>query len=149
MLEDYFTHPDSRYYCVDHFQGSPEHHRLNVDCSHLEREARQRLEKFGYRAQILKMDTAHAMKNFLKDLKFDAIYVDASHDAISVLRDTILAWDLLKVGGTMIWDDYEWQVFDQPLDCPRIAIDAFLAIYARRYTILEPKCWQIAVTKTA
>ena len=95
MLEDYYTHPDSRYYCVDHFQGSPEHHRLNVDCSGLERETRQRLEKFGHRAQIIKMDSAHAMKGFLADIRFDGIYVDASHDAVSVLRDTIIAWDLL------------------------------------------------------
>ncbi|CAN0034342.1 unnamed protein product [Sphacelaria rigidula] len=37
---------------------------------------------------------------------FDAVYVDASHNMKDVLGDAILGYRLLKVGGTMIFDDY-------------------------------------------
>ena len=39
---------------------------------------------------------------------FDLIYIDGSHSAKDVLLDSLLAWRLLRPGGAMVWDDYEW-----------------------------------------
>ena len=38
---------------------------------------------------------------------YSIIYVDGSHWSKDVLQDTVLAWGLLRVGGVMIFDDYQ------------------------------------------
>ncbi|MBB2165911.1 class I SAM-dependent methyltransferase [Gluconacetobacter sp. 1b LMG 1731] len=72
--------------------------------------------------------------------KFDFIYVDGSHTSQDVLYDAILALDLLKVGGFLVFDDYLW--FDPKYcsndfnDTPKPAIDAFTNIYRNRLQII-------------
>ena len=40
-----------------------------------------------------------------------------------------MCFPLLKEGGLLIFDDYEWKGFPHPLRNPRMGIDAFLAVY--------------------
>jgi predicted O-methyltransferase YrrM len=88
--------------------------------------------------------------------EFDIIYIDGSHRAKDVLQDSVLAWPLLRPGGILIWDDYQWCPDDPKYptwDVPGPSIDAFLAAYRRELTQLEesPRMhhhgWQIAVQK--
>ena len=70
---------------------------------------------------------------------FDLVYIDGSHQAPDVLTDAVLAFQLLKVGGVMIFDDYLWSM-DRPgtqdvLMMPKPAIDAFLNIFQRKTNI--------------
>ena len=80
--------------------------------------------------------------------RFDLIYVDGDHNALGVLRDLIMAWDLLRVDGYMLMDDYEMETTDpwhfvshkEFIEYPRIkflhpktAIDPFLVIYRGLY----------------
>ena len=71
---------------------------------------------------------------------FDLIYVDGSHTAADVLTDAVLAFQLLRVGGVMIFDDYLWSMEPQhladPLNTPKFAIDAFTTAFARRVRVL-------------
>lgn len=69
--------------------------------------------------------------------RYDAIYLDGSHLASDVLEDAVLAFRLLKRGGIMILDDYEWNLHLDPLSIPKIAIDAFLAVYQGQYELLS------------
>lgn len=62
---------------------------------------------------------------------FDFIYIDGSHVAEDVLQDAVLAWPLLRDGGAMVFDDYYWPGRPE-LETPRIAVDAFVACYARQ-----------------
>lgn len=61
---------------------------------------------------------------------FDLIYVDGSHYAPDVMIDAVLAFQLLRVGGLLIFDDYLWVANDEgrsnPLLTPKPAIDAFV-----------------------
>jgi predicted O-methyltransferase YrrM len=143
MVENIFTHPRSRYFCVDTFEGSDEHRLAGIDCSGIEAEARTRLAKF-------ENVTIHRNRSdrFLRDCfgRPDFIYVDAAHNAMDVLRDSVLAFDLLKPGGIFLWDDYEWKVYPDPVDCPKLAIDSFLACYARRLEVIGLG-WQMCVRK--
>jgi predicted O-methyltransferase YrrM len=51
--------------------------------------------------------------------EFDFTYVDGSHLGLDVLVDAALAWPLLAEGGTLVFDDYEWDVLgDDPLMRP-------------------------------
>jgi hypothetical protein len=67
-----------------------------------------------------------------KQAYFDFIYVDGSHQAPDVLCDAVLAFKLLRVGGTLGFDDYLWAeelpTGKDPLQCPKPAIDAFVNI---------------------
>lgn len=68
---------------------------------------------------------------------YDIIYIDGSHMAVDVLQDIVFCWRLLRPGGTLILDDYEWGAHSgKLLDTPRLAIDAFLSIYLGRYELL-------------
>jgi predicted O-methyltransferase YrrM len=72
--------------------------------------------------------------------RFDFIYVDGSHIAKDVLTDAVLAWQILEPGGYLAFDDYTWTEKPRqeanPLDNPRLAIDAFYTIFRREAVIL-------------
>lgn len=42
-----------------------------------------------------------------KNWTFDFIYIDGDHDALPVLTDCVLDWQLLKPGGIMAMDDWD------------------------------------------
>ncbi|MBX9679090.1 MAG: class I SAM-dependent methyltransferase [Gemmataceae bacterium] len=67
--------------------------------------------------------------------QFDFIHVDGSHAAPDVLSDAVLSWPLLKAGGLLAFDDYEWSMFADPRKCPKLAIDAFLTIQHGAYDV--------------
>ena len=69
---------------------------------------------------------------------FDFIYIDGSHTAPDTLTDAVLAFQLLKVGGLLIFDDYLWfeDGHANPLLSPKIGIDAFVNIFAAQVTVL-------------
>jgi predicted O-methyltransferase YrrM len=74
------------------------------------------------------------------ELPFDLIYVDGSHTAADVMIDAVLAFQLLRVGGVMIFDDYLWSMepalFVDPLNTPKPSIDAFVAAFMRKVRVL-------------
>lgn len=85
---------------------------------------------------------------------FDLIYIDGSHEATDVLTDAILAFPLLRIGGTLIFDDYIWsdQIPErrEPSRMPKPAIDAFVNIFHRKLEIYQSlPLWQLYVQKVA
>lgn len=78
----------------------------------------------------------------------DFAYCDGQHDAKSVLRDSVILWDMLKVGGILIWDDYFLGLKPDPLDRPAPAIDAFLNLYKRQMEVIF-KGGQVVAKKVA
>ncbi len=77
---------------------------------------------------------------------YDTVYVDGSHTAPDVLADAVLAFDTLKPGGIMIFDDYGWRYRQDPWLEPKLAIDAFLNIYQRKLQLLH-KAHQVLIKK--
>lgn len=77
---------------------------------------------------------------------FDVVLVDASHQAHDVMSDAVLAFPLLKEGGVMIFDDYQWDKLVHAYDRPKIAIDAFVAIMQPHVRLLK-KGWQVLLEK--
>lgn len=84
---------------------------------------------------------------------FDLIYVDGSHQAPDVLADAVLAFQLLKVGGLLIFDDYLWTMEaagqQDFYNMPKPAIDAFLNIFQRKLTVYSAPLYQVYVRKQA
>ncbi len=147
MLDNIFTDPLSRYVCVDTFEGSEEHHLAGIDCDSLLADTMERLSRFHDRKVIIRGLSQEVLKECAFSL-VDFGYIDAAHDAMSVMRDAVLLFDILKVGGIMVFDDYAWTVMPDPVDCPKLGVDGFIAAYARRLEIIG---WgyQAAVKKIA
>ena len=70
---------------------------------------------------------------------FNVIYIDGCHEPAAVLSDACQAWTLLKTGGILIFDDYEWHVVTQrpARTCPQPAIDAFVEIFGTQLIVLD------------
>ena len=72
---------------------------------------------------------------------FDLAYIDGSHQAPDVLVDAVLAFQLVRPGGLMIFDDYVW--FMEPegkhdaFNMPKPAIDAFVNVFQRKLHIVR------------
>jgi len=70
----------------------------------------------------------------------DLVYIDGSHQAPDVLSDAVLGFQLLKVGGLMIFDDYLWHIESptakDPLNMPKPGIDAFMNVFMRKMGII-------------
>jgi predicted O-methyltransferase YrrM len=75
----------------------------------------------------------------------DLIYVDGSHKTKDVIQDAVLSWNLLKLGGVMIFDDNGWG--EEVYNMPSVAIEAFLQAYQTHYFLLG-KGWQVYLQKT-
>jgi predicted O-methyltransferase YrrM len=132
MLSRVFTHPKSKYICVDPFTGSPEHQLNKIDCSSCEGDTRKRLEKFK-NVTIIKDYSEKVLPGFKQELDF--IYVDGLHTSQAVMRDAVLGFELLKPGGIMIFDDLHWAAMPNPLDCPKLGIEAFVSAYAKQIQV--------------
>lgn len=76
----------------------------------------------------------------LQDTHYDFIYVDGSHQAPDVLFDAVNAWQILRQGGIMLFDDYAGG------DTVRPAVDCFLACFAGQYEVVE-QGYQLGVQK--
>jgi predicted O-methyltransferase YrrM len=102
-------------------------------------------------------DLSHrALAGLLSDGRenyFDFVYVDGSHQAPDVLCDAVLAFKLLKVGGTLAFDDYLWtHELTSTVDilrCPKPAIDAFVNIYYQKLRVLKMPLYQLYLQKLA
>lgn len=150
IAENFCNGEGSHLICIDTWQGSREHPDDSTNGLY---------ERFHSNAQCF-IDNNKIIprkgtsKEVLLDLnnklqagalqKFNFIYIDGSHDAKDVLMDAVLSWELLSVGGIMIFDDYEWGDYG---DCgPKPAIDGFLASYKSMYEVLS-KSYQVHIRK--
>jgi len=72
---------------------------------------------------------------------FDFIYIDGNHDPEIALTDACMAWNLLRSGGVMLFDDYEY-----PHKPTKRGVDGFLLGFEGHYDIIL-KNYQLAVKK--
>jgi predicted O-methyltransferase YrrM len=86
------------------------------------------------------------LKLNVKKIMFDVIFIDASHEAIDVLEDAILSWNILNENGIIIFDDYLWDLLDDYHFRPKIAIDSFINIYKTQLNVLY-KGYQVIIEK--
>jgi predicted O-methyltransferase YrrM len=137
--------------CVDTWQGSVEHQSggpVASVMSEVERRfdhnTRIALSKASNRVTLrkVKQSSHDAMATMIAAgqlQSFDLIYIDGSHEAPDVLADAVLAFQLLRQGGIMIFDDYLWSMHrpgtQDVLLMPKPAIDAFMNIYQRKIQV--------------
>jgi predicted O-methyltransferase YrrM len=152
--------------CVDSWEGGIEHQKgaqKEAEMSDVEKRFDRNISiaksqvTFGVNIRKIKNYSQIALPLLMAEGKyefFDLIYVDGSHQAPDVLTDAIMSFQILKVGGVMIFDDYLWSM-DRPgtqdvLKMPKPAIDAFLNIFQRKMSIyVGPPINQIYARKVS
>ena len=147
-------------HCVDTWQGGVEHDRSGMVA------VEQRFDKNVARARAAapRRVELHKHKGLSSDVlarllasglreHFDLIYVDGSHQAPDVLLDAVLSFQLLKVGGVLIFDDYVWAMGEPGeqdyYQMPKPAIDAFVNVHQRKLKALQYPLYQVYFEKTA
>jgi predicted O-methyltransferase YrrM len=136
---------------VDTWQGGEEHQgSINMDAAEALFDYNMALlgERFpGRKIAKMKMKSYLAFGYLNEGKPFDFIYVDGSHTAKDVLADACMAWPLLKSGGVMVFDDYTWGDPRDLLHRPKLAVDAFVNIYAEELSLVHIG-YQLALRKT-
>ena len=95
------------------------------------------LASFGNRAEKIKSLSGPALEELkAQGRRFDLAYIDGSHRRDDVMTDSQAVWQLLNVGGIVIWDDYKWGPGLPPEERPQPAIDAFLQAHEGSYRLL-------------
>jgi predicted O-methyltransferase YrrM len=135
-------------HCIDTWEGGVEHDKATM--SDVERRFDNNTALAQKNAKHATVVTKHkkfsqlALADLIaagQSLKFDVIYVDGSHQAPDVLTDCVMAFQLLRIGGLMIFDDYIWTMEamgkQDAFNMPKPAIDAFLNIFQRKMQIVR------------
>lgn len=147
FLDNLCNNTESKVYCVDTWKGSPEYGDL--DFKKIENIFNKTIKNTKKDKQIIKIKMLSydaLLKLNLKKIMFDIIFIDASHEAIDVLQDAILSWNILNENGIIIFDDYLWNLLNDYHFRPKIAIDSFINIYKTQLNILY-KGYQVIIEK--
>ena len=128
---------------VDTWEGSDEPAHKDMNWSTVESLYDAQTSEGRASRKILKVKTTSDY--FFKNNRelYDFIYIDGDHTAYGVIKDAVNAFECLKLGGIIAFDDYDWRGGTGPADRPRMAIDAFLEIYKDKIevTIKQYQCW--------
>lgn len=152
LVENWCRHESSTLTCVDTFEGSDEHTFAQKNSLY---------EKFKINtsgnADKIRTIKGHS-ENVLRQLieneeKFDFIYIDGDHHSEAVKLDAELSHKLLKSGGLLIFDDYEWGQTLPSWRRPKEAIDFFLESNKKDYKVAVKNyqifCWKRSTLKIA
>ncbi len=132
--------------CVDTFEGSEEHKGISLEGLYGVFQENIREHKNASRVLQHKAPSHQWLATCIQKPMYDIIYIDGSHTIEDILGDAVLAFKLLKPGGIMIFDDYGWGEHLNEELRPKKAIDAFVAAYSARATVID-KGYQLAVFK--
>lgn len=128
-------HPQSTLTCIDLFRELAE---VRFDHNISLARVGAKLRKYKGRSE--------AILSGLRGQSFDVIYIDGSHAAADVLLDAHLCWEILKPGGTLIFDDYLWEPAKPSWERPQMAIDLFLSVTQGQWEMVH-RGYQILIRK--
>ena len=116
---------------------------INVNFNEVEGKFNKNLE--GYEYSKIKKDSVVALREILKkNIFFDIIYIDGSHNGEDILCDGIESYKLLSTGGIIIFDDVV-NVNKNISIQSYLGFEKFCEIYKNKIKILYLK--NIAVVK--
>jgi FkbM family methyltransferase len=93
----------------------------------------------NYPIELIREKSIDAFRK-LEDYRFDFIYIDGDHTRDAVFIDGCNAFRLAKIGGHILFDDYEWR------EETKQGIDSFLESHKGKYQIVE-KSYQVMIKK--
>lgn len=107
VADTYAHHPESQMYCIDPWENYKEYNEYEeVDMNKVFEAFKRNIELIEDKVHIRRGYSCDELPK-LPDNYFDIIYLDGNHDYQYVLQDAIISFEKLKVGGYMIFDDYD------------------------------------------
>ena len=146
FLDNILTDPTSRLTCVDPFAIPMD----SVLLRYFEGYFDHNIAASGASDRVTKL-TGHSqvVLRTLQSSSFDFVYVDGSHRVGDVLQDAVLAWTLLRPGGTAMFDDYDLVdgvAAGLLARAPGRALDAFAGLLGDGATVMR-RDWQLVLRK--
>lgn len=132
LAENILTHSNAGLMCVDPCDNGAVSDRLRANLV--------AVADSGYRVELFQGLSAKVLPDLMVEgRRFDFIYVDGSHVAPDVLLDAAMSFALLRPGGILAFDDYDWSpgYLDGTPRAPKLAINSFAAVYAERAECLH------------
>lgn len=137
--------PKATLIAVDTWKGSDEHRGMEK-LKEIEKRFDNNTASFSSRLVKFKGSSLNFFSDYPEHNQFDFIYVDGSHYSEDVLIDAIKAFDLLKVGGIMVFDDYFFKYYKSPLDNVASGVNTFLKLKKGQYELIAVD-YQLAIKK--
>ena len=107
---------------------------LTDDFNKVEKLFDENLSKFNFTK--IKDDSVISMRKLLrKNMDFDFIYVDGSHNGEDILSDAIEAFKILKKGGLIFFDDFLQYELNRKIQS-YVGIEKFLELYSNDLQIV-------------
>jgi len=130
--------------CIDQWKLNDNNsQKLDFDFINVEKKFDENLNNFSYTK--IKETSIKALDDLKKkNVLFDCIYIDGSHDGKDILNDAIASFDLLNKKGLIIFDDIS-SIYDSINIQPHNAFETFYYLYKKKIKILYLKT--IAVVK--
>ena len=132
VANSYGSHPDSKLYCIDpwiNYDEYPEYKEDGKQENNFNIFTRN-ISNNNLNNKVITYRGFSAIEiPKLEDNSFDIIFIDGNHEPEYVLEDAVLSFPKLKVGGYMVFDDYEW---DGGLSGTDKGIDSFFNGYYKR-----------------
>ena len=144
FIETYLQDPESRITVIDPFLESDEttnvtNETFDIFCKNME--LTNQIKKIKHYRQKSR-EVLIEFNAYPKSNQFDIIFIDGSHLKKDIIIDILLTWDLLKIGGYMILDDYK-----SPSSAVYDCITFFLScLIKKEYRILHDT-YQLILTK--
>lgn len=137
LFENILTHPEATLTDVDTWEGSDEPEHKTMEWRNVEDTYDEKNSVWIRSGNVIKkkMTTDEFFAQNTK--QYDFVYVDADHTAIATLVDGLNAFSVLKNGGVLGFDDYQWAPNLELKLRPKSAVDAFLVCYKNKITVLE------------
>ena len=141
--------PDYKHYAIDPFSASENLRQEVVDDAKLT--FKKNMLEFPQVELIEKTSFEGLLELHQRGIKADFIYVDGSHFAKDVLSDAVFGFELLNIGGVMLFDDaVSWRYGEYIQDSPKVAVDAFIQCNWNRLRVLEmPGGYQTAIKRVS
>lgn len=137
LFENVLTHPGALLIDVDTWEGSDEPTHKSLDWSDVMNVYMKKLKEYSVAGKLKAFKCTS--DQFFKEnsMKFDFIYIDGDHTSYGVIKDAVNAYEHLNDDGIIAFDDYGWSIGKHPIYEPKMAIDAFLSLYADRIEIIH------------
>jgi glycosyltransferase involved in cell wall biosynthesis len=150
VLKNYCMHPDSKLYGIDQWEDYEDYNEYKGKQKNIHNSFIKNTKQF----ENIKPIKGYSNKEVPKfdDDYFDIIYIDGNHKPEYVLEDAELSFKKLKVGGYMIFDDYNYEEHPSGIgfvcgsNGTTKGIEAFMSNYSSNIQLLQIKwtAWGLA-----
>ncbi len=125
MCRNVLTHPECTGVGIDPWQPMRKWPLEKIEAVY--QDAKHNLSEFSSKFSLIRGTSRDVLKDRgLEEESIDIAYIDGNHWSYAVVEDFVLVLPLVKVGGVIIFDDYEEEGRKRRTQHVRQAVDAIL-----------------------